>query len=248
MNCRFGKKLGMLAAFAGIASFASACGDIDGANEGMGEVQVVMEEAASEVLFQVVAANLAVNSAGTAARIAREDVNSLNVMVSSIGLLSRCENGDDGEECDRPWDRLVLDGFSLEVDLLNLPVEGGEVEPLAVGEIPVGTYHRVRLLISEATVTFNVDITVGNQTFLAYDENNPETVYTVEIPSGRTTGIKADVELEVTEDNQEDVGLLFDPDATFRSVIATGSGRVLMPPVFRARMRHRHQNRIQNQG
>jgi len=122
------------------------------------------------------------------------------------------------------------------------------VVPLAQSEIPVGIYHKVRLLISEATVTFKVDITVGDVTFLAYDETNPETVYTVEIPEGRTAGIMAEIELEVTDDNQQDVGLLFDPEETFRSVVATGSGRVLMPPIFRARMRHRHQHQNHNEG
>ena len=62
------------------------------------------------------------------------------------------------------------------------------------------------------------------------------------IPSAQNSGIKADIDLAVDEGNVEDVGLLFDADATFRHVVGTGNGRVLMPPVLKARPMNQNQN------
>jgi hypothetical protein len=62
--------------------------------------------------------------------------------------------------------------------------------------------------------------------------------YEVVIPSGDNTGIKTDLSFTVTEDgegNADEVNLLFDAEATFRGVTATGSGKVMLPPVLKAK-------------
>ena len=251
MNSHIIQRIRAFVALSGVLTIAGACGEFSGVEDGMGEVQVTLQEASAEALFQVVTAGLAAAPEASAGRVARENVNSLEVTVTGIGLLPYCEdageqNGDG--QCEDLWETLDLADAEFTVDLLALPTEGEGAVPLAQGLIPLGEYHKVRLFISDAFVTFNVDVSVGRTTYSAYDAENPETIYAVEIPSGRTTGIKADIELEVTETNQAEVGLLFDSEATFRNVVATGNGRVLMPPVLKARGLHRHQNQNQNEG
>ena len=80
------------------------------------------------------------------------------------------------------------------------------------------------------------------------DDTTTWVVHPVEIPSAQNTGIKADIDLVVEEGAEGDVGLLFDADATFANVIATGNGRVKMPPVIKVRPMNQHQNQNQNGG
>jgi len=177
-------------------------------------------------------------------------VRSLTITVTSIQIRPYCEDaGEQNEEgqCEDLWETLDLGQDSFNLELLKLPAEDKDAIPLATGTLPVGEYHKVRLFVSEAKVTFVEDITVGHTIFLAYNaegyvdnDASTETVHDVEIPSAQSTGIKADIKLVVEEadsnaNEPETVALLFDADATFRNVIASGSGRVKMPPVLKAR-------------
>jgi|GEM_PF-2691036 len=250
------RNLKTLAAAILMSGIVAACGDVAGIEENTGEVQITLQEAAAEALFSVVAADFAASPDGSAARVSREVVRSLTITVTGIQLLPYCEdageNNGDGQ-CEDLWVTLELDeDFTL--DLLNLPTEDDDAVTLAAGTVPVGEYHKIRLFISEAWVTFFEEINVGQSTFLPfdaaddYDESDPstETVYPVEIPSAQNTGIKADIYIEVLEGDEGDVALLFDADATFRDVIATGSGRIKMPPVLKARQMNQHQNQNQD--
>jgi hypothetical protein len=236
---------GVVAAL-GICMIAAACGEVAGIDDGMGEVQVTLQEATAEALFQVVTADFAAAPEATAGRVPRELVRTLNVTVTGIQILPFCEEAGEGNgdgQCEDLWETLDLGDTTYDLDLLNLPSEDEDAVALAEGTVPIGEYHKIRLFVSDATVSFFEDVAVGHTTFLAYDadENhdpddpNTDTVHPVEIPSVQNTGIKADIALEVTEETAGDVGLLFDADATFRNVIATGNGRVLVPPVLKAR-------------
>lgn len=236
----------------------AACGETVGIEDGMGEVQVTLQEATAQALFNVTSADLVAAPGGSAGRVSRENVRSLDVTITGIQILPYCEEAgeQDGEgQCEDMWETLELGGESYDLDLLNLPSEDEDAIELAEGIVPVGEYHKVRLFVSDATVTFYDDVTVGRSTFLAFDagddydpeDSSTETVYPVEIPSAENTGIEADIDLVVEEADSnatepQDVGLLFDSEATFANVIATGNGRVKMPPVLKARPRNQHQN------
>ena len=259
MDSNIFRKLKTLTAVTGLAIVASACGEVAGVDDGMGEVQVTLQEATAEALFNVVAAEFANAPETTAGRVPRGEVELLTVTVTGIQILPYCE--DAGEQsgdgqCEDLWVPLDLDG-EYELDLLTLPSEGSTAfEITAVTAVPEGVYHKIRLFISEAKVAFENTITVGHSTFAAFNTDDgfdplvPTTWVThdVEIPSAQNSGIKADIDIEVVGTEVTDIGLLFDADATFRNVIATGNGRVLMPPVLKARPMNQNQNQNQNQG
>ena len=248
MDSQTFRKIKTLAAAAGLVIVAGACGEVAGIDDGMGEVQVTLQEATAEALFNVVAADFVSAPEATAGRVDRNNVRSLDVTVDGIQILPYCE--DAGEQlgdgqCEDLWETFDLDGATFELNLLALPSEDEDPISLGVATVPVGEYHKIRLFVSRAEVTFKADITVGHSTFLAYDEENPETVHPVEISSAQNTGIKADIDLVVEDGAEGEVGLLFDAEATFRNVIATGSGRVKMPPVLKARPMNQNQNQNQ---
>lgn len=255
MKSRLFRKLRALVAVSGVLVVAGACGEVTSVEDGMGAVKVTLQEASVDALFQVMTADFARAPDETAGRVPRDMVNSLTITVDGIQILPYCE--DAGEEngdgqCEDPWETLELNGETYELDLLTLPLEDEPALVLIEGtEVPVGEYHKVRLFISEAKVSFVDEITVGRTLFLAVDDDEDNylledpttwTTYDVEIPSAQNTGIKADINLEVTEETEGEIGLLFDAGATFRNVIATGNGHVKMPPVLKARPMNQHQN------
>lgn len=258
MNSQTSRKIKALAAVAGLAIVAGACGEVAGVDDGMGVVQVTLQEAAAEALFNVVAADFSSAPEATAGRVDRTLVRSLEVTVDGIQILPYCEEAGeqlgDGQ-CEDLWETLDLGDETFDLDLLALPAEDSTAVPLAAGVVPVGEYHKIRLFVSRAEVSFVEDITVGHSTFFGFE--NPDGGYVaedtttwvfhpVEIPSAQMTGIKADIDLIVEEaaegEAAAEVGLLFDADATFRNVIATGNGRVKMPPVLKARPMNQNQN------
>jgi len=262
MNSMTFRKIKMVAAAVGLVTIAGACGEVAGVDDGFGEVQVTLQEATAEALFSVVAADFASAPEATAGRVDRGLVRSLEVTVDGIQILPYCEdageqNGDG--QCEDLWETLDLGDETFDLDLLALPSEDADAVPLAAGVVPVGEYHKIRLFVTRAEVTFFEDINVGHSTFLAFDadENfDPDTfdneiIHPVEISSAQNTGIKADIDLVVEAaaegEDPAEVGLLFDADATFRNVIATGNGRVKMPPVLKVRPMHQDQNQNQNQ-
>lgn len=233
-------RIAALGVFAATGALLAACSDSTGPADGMGEVQVTFQQTNDAVVTQLAAMVTTFASDASGGPVPREYVESLTVTVTGIQLLPHCDaagthtgNG----QCSDLWVALTLDE-PVTLDLLALPTEAESPIVLAAGSIPVGEYHMVRLFIDDATVVFAETFTVGRSSFAA------GTAYTVEIPSARNSGIKADIDL-VVEDAGEgtggEVGLLFDPDATFRHVVATGNGRVLMPPVIKARGLHRNQ-------
>jgi len=240
-------KTGILARFAALgavtALVAGACSDGTGLQDGTAEVRVTLQEATDAVLAQIVAGpELAPDDA--AGRVPRENVVSLTVTVTGVAILPYCEEAGEGNgdgQCEDLWiplDLVLEDGTAgVTVSLLELPTEGESPLQLAAADVPFGEYHKVRLFISDAFVVFAEEFTVGQSVFLAGES------IAVEIPSAQNSGIKADIDLVVAEGNAEDVGLLFDADATFRHVVGTGNGRVLMPPVLKARPMNQNQNR-----
>ena len=221
---------------------AVGCSDTGnlGPGDGMGDVTVTLQR--TDVLSaSVVAAALEGEiTAAPEGKVPMDQVQSLTVTITSIEMLRDCEADEEAGDGDQSngecaenggWIPLELDE-PVTIDFMALPVPDDSVVVLASGSLPVGDYRNIRLFVQDEFVVFAADITVGNSVFYM-DEDYP-----VEIPSGDNTGIKTDLSFTVTEDgegNAEEVNLLFDTEATFRGVTATGSGKVILPPVLKAK-------------
>jgi hypothetical protein len=155
-------------------------------------------------------------------------VASLEVTVTSIQFLRA---GDEDDEAGG-WITLQLSA-PVSLNLMALPTEGDSPVVIASGSVEAGTYTQVRLFVTDPSVEFSSDVTIGAAaTFQAGVE------YAVTIPSAGQTGIKTDASFTVTADESgatADVGLLFDAGTTFANVAATGNGQVILAPVLRSR-------------
>jgi hypothetical protein len=164
---------------------------------------------------------------GQQAQIAVSNVSLLTVTVTGI----QCLSTDSALAADSGWMDVTLD-TPVTLDLLALPTADSSPVVIASGMLPEGSYTKVRLRVDDAHIMFVDDMTVGNASFTA------DTDYLVTIPSGPQTGIKTDVQFDVAADSAGtviDVPLLFDPAATFVNATATGSGKVILAPVIKAR-------------
>jgi hypothetical protein len=144
--------------------------------------------------------------------------------VTSVSFLPvEAEGEGEGEGEESAWVFLTLDD-PIQVDLMALPIE--EDSPFVTGELDVGDYGKIRLQVSDAAVWFNEAITQGPTTLA------PDTEHPVDVPSGSTSGIKTDLSFTV-QDAPAAVTLVFDPGLTFSNLNVTGSGRVVLSPVFK---------------
>lgn len=127
------------------------------------------------------------------------------------------------------WVRIELTA-PQQVDLMRLPTDTAGGLQLARGQLPEGDYGSLRLRFSDAFITFNREVSVGAQTYPARQR------ITLEIPSGRNTGIKVpSASFRVEADTTASVRVGFDAASSVAKVTATGSGRVKMSPVLNGR-------------
>lgn len=158
-------------------------------------------------------------------------VDSLFILVTSVAFLpaeSEDPDSTDGND-DAEWVYLVPD-TALRINLMALPTADDSL--FVTGELPVGDYRKIRLQVSESTVWFNEAITQGPATL------DPDVEHPVEIPSGSTSGIKTDLGFMVEDDGNQTpapANLVFDPGLTFTNLHLTGSGKVMLSPVFKSK-------------
>jgi hypothetical protein len=164
---------------------------------------------------------------GPAVAISPDTVHSLVVVVTEVQFLPvTADEADAGG-----WLALTLDQ-PVSLDLMALPSESEGGIEIASGQVPVGSYAKVRLLVSGGEIVFDGPITLG-----AAPDFVGGTPYPVTIPSGSQTGLKTDVAFEVTAGADQTANVahvVFEPGTTFLNVAATGSGRVNLNPVLRA--------------
>jgi hypothetical protein len=215
----------------GVSLALAACGDGTGPGA---RAEMDVRLAAQPFASGSTIASVLGDGAGALAPISLDAVESIMLTLTAIEAL----RGTDGAE-----QRITLslvEGSVAVLNLLALPVLVGDDDDdesddvairIARGDIPAGTYSGLRLRydVATATVTLNRDVTVGQHTFTAG-------THTLEIPSGAQTGVKVPFQSIVVGDGDDaDVVLVFDANATVQNVIATGSGKLLMPPVLHAR-------------
>lgn len=221
------RNLTRFTALAAAIAFAGACGEGLGLGDGE-QVTVSLVQGSGGVLTSPVADGVSASATNdTDPVITQADVGSLNLTLTEIEFLREAAN----EEDDSEW--LSLGVTATTVNLMALPEAGEQPLEIASGMVDPGLYSMVRLFVSDATITFTRDITLGAAiTFPANDEEGNPIEYDVFIPSGTETGLKTDFEANVSSDTE--VILVFDPSATFLNVTVTGDGQVILAPVFRA--------------
>lgn len=123
------------------------------------------------------------------------------------------------------WQRVVLSA-PVRLDLLALPTIGVGT-PLMLGTVAVVPGPcQVRLFVSAPVIRFNQAVEVGQARFEAGLD------YSMEIPSGEQSGLKAEGECEVPASGAG-VTLVFGVASTVGTIVATGSGKLLVTPVVR---------------
>ena len=150
-------------------------------------------------------------------------VDSINIRLTSIQVFHTSDSTDATSV------NLTAQGSQM-VNLLNLPTVATDSVLLGIGELPEGTYNTIRLRFDSATITLNEAVLVGNVNY------QPGT-YQLTIPSGLSSGIKVQgATLTInSEDDVASVNLTFDPLTTVGTIVATGSNKLMMNPVIRAR-------------
>ncbi len=154
--------------------------------------------------------------------VAFSDIESLEFVIERVEA-HRLDGG--------AWTTIDLEPVTIDLARIG---EGMTAE-VAAGALPAGTYNQLRFFLASSTVTFLVDITVGNETFVAGQ------VYDLDIPSVENSGLKINTAHFTVEETAEETAgeeaetvlVLFDPAATTASIGVTGSGRVRMSPVLR---------------
>jgi hypothetical protein len=228
------RRFGVVAAITAMA-VAAACSDGAGVDSTSGSVEVTMQQVAfSPAPTAELAVFLSAN--GSQGKVDPSTVEALSVIVTRIGFLPvETMDGDpmDGDPDEDPedamWIWLELPE-PVTLDLLDLPFEGDSPIVIAAGDVEAGDYRKVRLIVAGGLVTFNDVISVGQQMYAAGEP------YAVTVPSGAQSGLKTDAMFSVVADDVgavTDVNLLFDPDATFKNVVATGSGKINLTPVIK---------------
>ncbi|HEY8468418.1 MAG TPA: DUF4382 domain-containing protein [Longimicrobiales bacterium] len=199
----------------GLAVPLTACEDVTGPGKGSLSIRMSRDDAAPAAAL--VAADLVEASLGP---VALEAIQSIDVTISAIQVQPAGADDDGG-----PWVTLDLTA-PTSVNLLALPTGSGTGLLVATDEVEAGAYGHLRLLFSDATITFNQDVTLGANTYTA------GTPYPLTIPSGAQTGIKLELGgIEVPEGGAAEVELVFDAALSVGNVLVTGSG-ILMTPVM----------------
>ena len=147
----------------------------------------------------------------TAGRVDIGDVDAFTATLDSVQLATSGSQG---------WQTVQPTG-AVTMNLLDLSTS----TTLVLGTVTlVPGPCQARLFVSNATISFNTAITVGQDTFDPIPITHPAT-----IPSGPQTGLKAGGGCTV---GTTDVTLAFDAVATVGTIVATGHG-IMLTPVIR---------------
>lgn len=215
------------------AVLLAGCGDsaTGPAGQGRATVQMSRSGAGSAALAALsdrartdgLAAN---RTAGvTAAAVPLDAVASITVTLDGVQALragdTASANGDDGG-----WVSLSVE--QSEVDLMALPE--GDGLTVASGDVEAGQYTAVRLFFSDATITFNREVSfAGGEAERTFA---PDTAHPLRIPSGEQTGIKIPgASFNVDGGETESVTVEFDADASVQNVQVSAAG-IIMNPVL----------------
>ncbi len=226
----------------------SIAGCDGGTGPGVGHLDVVMSQTSSRLATHVIVGEMAV-----LAGVPLESVESIIVTVERIeahrvgsddeeasgeegaegegseGVGSDgegAEGTEDGDEGGGGWISVDLVDGGVTVDLMAMTVQ-----EIGSDAVPAGTYNKLRLFFSDASITFADEVMLaGAPTFEA------ATAYPLEIPSGENTGIKVQTGFFVVSDGEtETVEAVVDLTESVKNVTANPNG-VKMTPVIVAKV------------
>ncbi len=201
----------------------SACGDSTGTG-GTGQARVYMSAtgtASSASIISGAAADYVASSMGV---LSVSQVDSLFVRITAISAL-RADA--DTAESSGGWVTVQLaDSGGKRLNLLALPRLGTDSISLARGDLKAGTYKNIRLQFDSASagIRLKENVTIGTAVF------TKGTLYPLRIPSG-ILKIPA-ASFTISEDSLSAVNLVFDANTSVASIVATGSGQLMMSPVI----------------
>jgi hypothetical protein len=208
-----------------IAATVVACSaDSTGPRAGTGGLQLRVTQTASSAATLIAAASL---EDAPMPAVVRGQVTSVEVTLTAVHALRMGANEDD----ESAWVRIPISPAQT-IDLLNLPTTSDAPLLLPRGDLPIGAYRNLRLIVENATVTFGETVTVGPRTWAA---NTP---HPVRIPGPSETRLKVPTaRFDVGEANGNGelifIDLVFDPSTSVRQITATPNF-LLMAPVLQA--------------
>lgn len=153
--------------------------------------------------------------------VALEDVTAITAKLTRVEAL-KLGNGEDDEAA---WVSIPLE-TAIDLDFLDLPTSEGNALVLPTGELAAGTYHNLRLYVSDATITFANDVTIGLTTWAG------GTAHPLRIPGPSDTRVLVPTaSFTVGEEAGATIDVIFDAGTSVRSIVATPLF-VLMTPVL----------------
>lgn len=167
----------------------------------------------------------AVGTRAAGAVVSLADVDSLNARVTGVEALPRAFEPDSMNG--GAWQSVEVSGNGL-INLMKLPTLTQGAFVVAADSIPASDYVNLRFFMEGLTIWFNKQIQVGQITF------QPNTPYTVTLPSGVQSGLKTRAQFTLPEGGAQ-VNILFDGGATLANLSITGTGAVVLAPVFTQR-------------
>ena len=210
--------LRVLGAAALMALVTAACND----GTGLGSpapLSVMLQQtsnAGASPTFQIV------GEKGVTALVTLSDVDSLNAQLTSVEALPQSSEADSTN--DAAWMPVAVVGNGF-LNLVKLPTTTQGALVVASDSIPSGTYGDLRFFVQGMTIWFNKQIPVG-QILL-----QPNTPYTVTMPSGTQTGLKTKAQFTLPDGGGQ-VSIVFDATSTFANLAVTGMGGVVVAPVL----------------
>lgn len=201
-------------------AFAACSDDVQGPGTGGdGEVDFYVGNAAQA--SAAMAPALALSLSGALPPVEPEQIASLEIVVETMEAhLSGSASGT------APWVDIPLDAPLI---LDPATIAAGEVDLLTSAVLPPGDYDNLRLIPESVTVQFQTSasatpIIVGNQEYAP-----APAVHDVTVPSGR---IQIPTAHFTVGAGGGTVLILWDAGETAASINATGSGMILLRPVF----------------
>jgi hypothetical protein len=194
----------------------AACGDSTGNDTGQLRVSMSASTSAANTGDAIAANELGV--------LTLSQVDSMFIRVTAVSALKQ---GADTAEASGGWVTLQLaDSGGKRINLLNLPRTGGDSIGIARGDLKPGNYKNIRLQFdsTSSTIRLKQDVTIGTFAFLK------NTSYPLRVPSG-VIKIPA-ATLTVSEDSLSQVNLVFQLNSSIGTIVATGSGQLMMNPVI----------------
>lgn len=191
---------------AGMLALAAACSSdpTDPSAGNRGDIQLSFSQ------LDQASALSAVEIAGN---VSLEAVQSIDVTITEIRALRVDAGG-----VDAGWVTIDLGG-PVELDLMALPTTAEGAVSLN-GSLEVGTYRNLRLIVSEASITFNTEVTIGGgPAAVTYEAGTAHELEIAGPPESRL--ILPTTSFVVSAESDANADVIFDAGTSVQSIVAT---------------------------